>query len=210
MGARDLLTLPSATRGWTCWYGPKLVGNDWVNRPFQGASVALSADGNTAIIGGSQDNAIGFETGIGAAWVWNRSGNAWTQQGPKLVGTGAASPEAQSSSVALSADGNTALVGGPWDNSSATFAGSFWVWTRGGGVWTQQGPKLVPVGAIGDDYLGNSVALSGDGNTAIITPGRCNIATKRNIADFDPNASLLSLARAGAVGVWRPLDSVCS
>ena len=47
--------------------GPKLVGSDAINSPFgsfQGTSVALSADGNTAIVGGEFDN---DETG--AAWV---------------------------------------------------------------------------------------------------------------------------------------------
>jgi hypothetical protein len=46
-------------------------------------SVALSADGNTAVVGGPYDN-----RSIGAAWVFTRSGAVWTQQGSKLVGTG--------------------------------------------------------------------------------------------------------------------------
>jgi hypothetical protein len=37
----------------------------------------------------------------------------FAQQGSKLVGTGAVVPSDQGSSVALSADGNTAIVGGP-------------------------------------------------------------------------------------------------
>jgi hypothetical protein len=36
----------------------------------------------------------------------------FTQQGPKLVGTGASGNAFQGSSVALSADGNTATLGG--------------------------------------------------------------------------------------------------
>ena len=31
----------------------------------------------------------------GAVWVWTRSGNFWTQQGSKLVGTGSAGPSSQ-------------------------------------------------------------------------------------------------------------------
>ena len=46
-------------------------------------SVAISADGNTVLVGGSVDNA----GDIGAAWVFTRSGSTWTQQGPKLVPT---------------------------------------------------------------------------------------------------------------------------
>jgi hypothetical protein len=63
--------------------GPKLVGTGAVGNPDQGYSLALSADGNTAIVGGPGDN------GVGAAWVYARSNRVWTQQGDKLVGTGA-------------------------------------------------------------------------------------------------------------------------
>ena len=86
----------------------------------------------------------------------------FTQQGPKLVGTGTAGGAGQGLSVALSGDGNTAIVGGPDDNSGA---GAAWVFTRSGGVWTQQGTKLVGTGAIGAAMQGYSVSLSADGNT---------------------------------------------
>jgi hypothetical protein len=132
---------------------------------FQGCSVALSADGNTAIVGGSGDN-----DGAGAVWVWTRSRGVWTQQGPKLVGSGAVKEKIggqtvqQGTSVALSGDGNTAVVGGLGDGERA---GALWVWTRSGGVWTQQGSKLVASDTVGTTYLGLSAALSADGNTAI-------------------------------------------
>jgi uncharacterized repeat protein (TIGR01451 family) len=147
------------TRSGGVWsqQGPKLVGSGSVGNASQGWSVALSADGNTAIVGGVTD-----DTSVGAAWVWTRSGGAWSQQGPKLVGSGAVGNAAQGWSVGLSADGNTAIVGGPSD------AGAAWVWTRSGGVWTQQGPKLVGSGAVGTANQGYSVALSADGNTALV------------------------------------------
>jgi len=64
-----------------------------------------------------------------------------TQQGPKLIGTGAAVGLVQQGySVALSADGATALVSGPADDANT---GAAWVFTRTGGSWTQQGTKLV-------------------------------------------------------------------
>ena len=70
----------------------------------------------------------------------------YTQQGPKLVGTGALGPAQQGCSVALSADGNTALVGGCIDNANGTLFGdgAAWVWTRGGGLWTQQAKLADP------------------------------------------------------------------
>jgi hypothetical protein len=155
------------TRSGGVWtqQGPKLVGSDALGNAGQGRSVAISADGNTVIIGGPEDDFTGVE-GMGAAWVWTRSGGTWTQQGKKLVGSGAASRSAQGVSVALSSDGNTAIVGGDEDNDNG--AGAVWVWTRTGDVWTQQGSKLVGSGGAGQTNQGSSVALSSDGNTAIV------------------------------------------
>jgi hypothetical protein len=142
--------------------GPKLVGTGAIGVPGQGYSVAVSADGNTVIVGGSSDN-----SNTGAAWVFTRSSSVWTQQA-KLVGTGAVGNAYQGNSVALSADGNTAIVGGPGDNSNT---GAAWVFARSGGVWTQQGAKLVGSGYVivyGAASQGFSVSLSADGNTAIV------------------------------------------
>ena len=159
------------TRHGAVWsqQGGKLVGNDAVNTPYgaaQGTSVALSADGAAAIVGGNNDNGT-----FGAAWVFTRSGGAWSQQGAKLVGTGAVGGADQGFSVALSADGTTAIVGGPADNcynGSGVCIGAAWVFTRSGGVWSQQGDKLVGTGAVGLSQQGTSVALSADGATAIV------------------------------------------
>jgi hypothetical protein len=141
--------------------GSKLVGTGAVGNAYQGASVAISADGNTAIVAGLWDN-----HNAGAVWVYTRSGGVWSQQGNKLVGTGAVGAAYQGASVAISADGNTALVGGPSDNNNA---GAAWVWTRSGGVWSQQGSKLVGSGAsVWAAYQGRSVAISADGNTAMV------------------------------------------
>jgi hypothetical protein len=144
--------------------GQKLLASDAVGNASQGSSVAISADGNTAIVGGPGDNAS-----IGAAWIWVRNNGVWTQQGTKLLGADAdariSGSPAQGTSVAISADGNTAVVGGPKDNVNA---GAVWVWTRSGAVWSQQGSKLVGSGAAGIASQGFSVALSSDGNTLIV------------------------------------------
>lgn len=79
--------------------------------PLSGQSVALSGDGNTAIAGNPQ-----YNDAVGAAWVFTRSGGAWTQRGPTLIGNGIVGDAMQGSSVALSGDGNTALVGAANDN----------------------------------------------------------------------------------------------
>ena len=179
--------------------------------------VALSADGNTALIGGHGDNGS-----VGAAWVFTRSGATWTQQGAKLTGSGETGAGQFGVGVALSADGNTALIGGSGDNhqrrggvgvhplgrhldaagreadrqrrerrpgrfgvergavggrehrpdrrprATTASVGAAWVFTRSGGTWTQQGAKLTGSGETGSGQFGASVALSADGNTALI------------------------------------------
>src|SRR5262245_16011574 len=86
---------------------------------------------------------------------------AFFQQGPSLVGSGAAGGF-QGWSVALSADGSTAIVGSRQDNVGN---GAAWVFTRTGGVWSQQGSKLVGTGAVRGMFgalQGRSAALSAD------------------------------------------------
>ena len=141
--------------------GQKLTGGEESGAGELGTGAALSADGNTAIVGGPSDNG-----NVGAAWVFTRSGSTWTQQGPKLTGTGETGNGRFGFRVALSDDGNTALIGGPVDNS---LTGAVWVFVRSGTTWEQQGEKLT-AGAeeTGKGEFGIGVALSGDGNTALI------------------------------------------
>jgi hypothetical protein len=56
----------------------------------------------------------------------------FTQQGQKLVGSGAVGASEQGYSVAASSDGNTVIVGGWGDNSDT---GAAWVFTRSNGTW---------------------------------------------------------------------------
>jgi PKD repeat protein len=140
--------------------GAKLVGTDATGAPWQGSAVAVSADGNTAIVGGYLDN-----DAAGAAWIFTRVDGVWSQQSAKLVGSGATGNAEQGWSVAISGDGNTAIIGGPADD---TGKGAAWVFVRSSGTWSQQGNKLVGGGASGKANQGWAVALSADGNTALV------------------------------------------
>ena len=99
--------------------GPKLVGTNYIGTTFQGAAVAMSADGNTVLVASSYDN-----NNTGAVWVYTRSNGVWSQQGEKLVASDAVIWSSFGSSVSLSADGNTALIGGSLDNTSV---GAAWI-----------------------------------------------------------------------------------
>ena len=125
-GARYPLTIDPFVQ-----QGPKFAPAGAIGQVFIGLDVALSADGNTALVAASGDN-----NGVGAVWVFTRSGSTWTQQGPKLTAADEIAHGNFGSGVALSADGNTALVGGQNDNGGA---GAAWIFTRSGSTWTQQG-----------------------------------------------------------------------
>jgi hypothetical protein len=137
-----------------------LVDTAGVPGSLFGASVSLSGDGNTALVGEP-----GNSGGVGAAWVFTRSNGAWKQQGGDLVANNNIGAALQGSSVALSSDGFTALIGGPGDNADA---GATWVFTRSNaGVWSQKA-KLIGTGASTPAEQGKSVALSTRGTTAIV------------------------------------------
>jgi hypothetical protein len=70
-------------------------------------------------------------------------------------------------SVALSLDGNTAVVGGPTNNGSV---GNVWTFTRKNGTWTQ-GSSRQSSNFIGGPNQGYSVALAGDGTTVLVQRG---------------------------------------
>jgi hypothetical protein len=152
------------TRSGSTWSKPGVEltgGEEERDKARFGRSVALSADGDTALIGGPSDRGDG-----GAAWVFTRSGaSTWTQQGFKLTGAEESGGARFGFSVALSADGSTALIGG---RSNAESNGAAWVFARSGSTWAQQGAKLTGGEEVGAGQFGYSVALSAFGNTALI------------------------------------------
>jgi hypothetical protein len=148
------------TRSGESWsVAQQLTGEEEAGSGRFGYSVALSGDGDTALVGGIND-----ENGEGAAWAFSRAGETWSQQGAKIVGAGELGDAHFGYGVALSSDGDTALIGGPDDGTEEQGAG--WVFTRTGEAWAQQGGKLT-VEELGGK-LGYGVALSGDGDTALI------------------------------------------
>ncbi|MFM1991021.1 MAG: hypothetical protein RJA99_3978 [Pseudomonadota bacterium] len=153
-----------------------------------GASVTLSADGNTLAVGAVYEDSA--ETGTastgadnsapdsGAVYVFTRSNGTWTQQA-YLKASNTGSGDRFGSSVALSADGNTLAVSainedsaetgtaGTGADNSATDSGAVYVFTRTSGTWAQQAYlKASNTGSL--DWFGCHVALSADGSTIAV------------------------------------------
>ncbi len=130
-----------------------------------GKSVAISGDGDTALIGtpGSQEP-------CGGAWVFTRSGSTWSQQGGELNGSGeSAFPCSFGESVALSSDGDTALIAAPLDGPEPNVGnGAMWEFQRSGSAWTQAGEKLQGTGETGPGGFGSGLAIAGEAGTALV------------------------------------------
>ena len=156
----------------------ELTASDGAADDFFGISVSLSGD--TAVIGASKNGPHGV------AYVFVRSGTAWTQQQELTALDGAADDDF---GYSVSVSGNTAVIGAHYKtiNSNAN-QGAAYVFVRSGVVWTQQQELTASDGASGDQF-GLSVSVSGD--TAVIGAWAKN---------FTQGAAYVFVA--SATGVW--------
>jgi len=170
----------------------RLLPQDPTDSDSFGKAVALSADGNTALVGNDTDNKTGVFV-AGAAYVYTRSAaGVWTQQA-RLQASDIANNAFFGNAVALSADGNTALVSISPDGNGPIKVGAAYVFTRSGNVWTQQQRLQADDTGVGDGF-GGTLALSADGNIAFVSAGGDDHA-----AGVDAG-SLYVFTRSG--GVW--------
>jgi hypothetical protein len=143
----------------------KLTATDAAPSSYFGRSVTISADGTTAIIGAAHDNENGKSAG--AAYIFERSESGWSQQA-KLFPDGGAPYATFGGTCELSPDGSTAFIGAEEsDYSNRDMSGVVYVFKYSGGSWRQQA-KVAPNNGSRYDQFGSSIALSGDGTTAII------------------------------------------
>jgi len=134
----------------------------------------------------------------------------WTQQGSKLVGTGVAGNAWQGMSVALSADGNTAIVGGSDDNSNA---GAAWVFAKI--VPASQTPSISPAGIVPLDSTkstiqpGEWVSIWGSNLASGTTAwnGNFPISLGGTSVEIDGKAAYLSFVSPGQINLQAPDDT---
>ena len=186
-----------------------------------GIAVAISNDGNTVVAGALDED--GLTTGVnstpvpdvhentfaGAAYVFVREGDTWSQQA-YIKSTNISRNDWFGSRLALSADGNTLAVGsqledsaaqgigGRQDDDSATESGAVYLFTRSNNVWTQD---AYVKGANTENYdeFGSSISLSGDGSMMAVGARGEDSATVGINATQDDNAA----PESGAVYLFR-------
>jgi hypothetical protein len=158
-------------RSGTTWtQHAKLTASDGAADNFFGYSVAVTS--GTVLIGAPLDT-VGSNTEQGSAYLFVRSGNAWTEQ--KLTAADGGPSDFFGASVALS--GDTAVIGAAGHDGGATDQGCAYVFVRSGPAWAPQG-KLTPADGGPSDFFGSSVALSGD--TAVIGAFRHDVGANAN------------------------------
>jgi hypothetical protein len=155
---------------------------------YFGISVALSADGSTALVGASGTYLVSSSNFTGAVFVFTRSGTTWSQQA-MLTGSDLTGRDEFGTSVALSTDGNTALVGQATYAPVTGIQGSAYIFTRSGVTWSQQ-QKITASDSGTTDNFGQSVALSANGNTALVS-------APFNSAGADRGGAAYSFTRSG-------------
>jgi hypothetical protein len=149
---------------------------------------SFDEDGSARGVNGPHDNRNG---GSGAAYVFTRTGGSWSQQAYIKASNG----EPQDSfgvHVALNDDGTTLLVGSLDEDCKATGVnagscdadwrddlsmGAAYVFVRAGTTWSQQAfLKASNTGP--NDWFGSRVALSGNGNLAVVGASLEDVAAR--------------------------------
>jgi hypothetical protein len=175
------------TRAGSSWsLQAQIVIADGATEDFFGSSVAL--DGDTAVIGANFDD-VGANFDQGSAYVFTRNGTNWTQQA-QLTAADGQEFDSFGSSVAL--NGNTIIVGAPFDLVGENFdQGSAYVFERTTTTWTQRA-KLTDNSGAASDQFGFAVAVSGDKIVVGAPFSDSNVNTP--LADAQVNAESLALA----------------
>ncbi len=192
---------------------PKILVTPNINNPSSiigfGSKVIISADGSTLFAG----------TQYGGQYIYSLSGGVWTQEADLVQQSGMNYLYHQGNYAALSADGNTALLGYESFPVNGVASGTAFFYSRTNGVWTLQS-QVTPLNLDAGSNFGSSVGLSADGNTAIISApgsnsykGNAFIYSRSGTAwslqtTLNPQGNLLSSQFGGVIGISNDGNTV--
>jgi hypothetical protein len=151
------------------------IGHDWVQQakitasdPSPGGSyygyslsdyfgISVSLWGDYAIVGASLKTIDG-KVWAGAAYIFHRTGDVWTEQA-RLTASDPDMRDRFGNHVSIS--GDYALIGADGDSDDGQSSGSAYIFHRTGVVWTEQ-TKLTASDASANDAFGSAVSIYGD------------------------------------------------
>lgn len=153
---------------------------------FFGSDLALSASGDTLVVGAQYEgyDAPSQDAGPGSVFVFKRRHGVWTEEAMLR----ASRPQDSASfgrSVEVSANGSVIAVGAPYETvdvegTSSYSAGAVYVFKRHERVWTPQAVLEAP-SPQSHDQFGHGVRLSDDGRTIAVLSAEQNYETE----DYD-------------------------
>lgn len=117
---------------------------------------ALSLEGDRAVIGAPWDGVMGLRSG--AAHVFERVDGVWVETQKLFPDVSVVGAEF---GQGVELHGDDIVVGAPFEDATYTRQGAAYVFTLGGGDWSQEA-RLVDDGANGYGYLGVSLSMDGD------------------------------------------------
>lgn len=169
------------------------MGNIIFGPSFQetGTSISLSDDGLTVAVGAPDLYTTGRSAGFARVYQFN--GSTWVKVGADMVGE--TLDDGFGTSVALSGDGNTIIVGAPNNSSNGTSSGHARLFEFNGSAWIQIGSDFD--GEAAGDNFGTSVAISNDGDMIAIgginnDDGGSNSGHARVLGQLNPVACILA------------------
>ena len=147
------------TRSGTTWTQQQMLqASDAAQYDELGWSVAISGD--TIAAGARFEDTA--DNNAGAAYIFTRSGTTWSQQAKLTASDGY---DTDYFGIGLALDGNTVVVAASHEDTTTSYSGAAYVFTRSGTTWSQDkklkasSPKQD--GALGG-YNGKGIALEDD------------------------------------------------
>jgi uncharacterized membrane protein len=145
------------------WIETKLTASDGLGADQYGTSVSVSADGTALVVGAMYGD--GEEGNSGSAYVYRWNGSSWMET--KITANDGKQSDRFGRSVAMSADGDTIVVGANMKEGNALHSGSAYVYRWNGLSWIED--KLIASDGEENDWSGTNVAISANGNTVVVS-----------------------------------------
>ena len=129
---------------------------------YSGISISLSSDGNIIAIGAPNNDGNGSNSGH--VRIYENISGIWNQIGSDI--NGEAVNDQSGRSVSLSGDGNTVVIGAPFNNGNGFSSGHARIYKNISGVWTKKGLDIN--GEAANDQSGFAISLSNDGDVLAV------------------------------------------
>jgi hypothetical protein len=130
--------------------------------------IAINNFGNVLFVGAPQA-VIGGNLGAGAVYVYNRTGNTWSQT-QIITPTDSAPSQGFGGTISLNAEGSTAMIGSPFFDGTGNQSnnqGKVYYFENINNSWMQtqsfQSPNIA-----GSEFFGSAVAMSKNDSIAVI------------------------------------------